>query len=61
MDSMGRREVQGAITKEIFHADPGFFVRIEHAFIFEDKVLMICKDEKTLEWVKHVVEAIVPS
>ena len=22
---------------------------------------MICKDEKTLEWVKHVVEAIVPS
>ena len=22
---------------------------------------MICKDEKTLEWIKHVVEAIVPS
>ena len=22
---------------------------------------MICKDEKTLEWAKHVVEAIVPS
>ena len=21
---------------------------------------MICKDEKTLEWAKHVVEAIVP-
>ena len=27
---------------------------------FEGKVLMICKDEKTLERAKHVVEAIVP-
>ena len=34
---------------------------MERTFIFEGKVLMICKDEKTLEWVKHVVEAIVPS
>ena len=31
------------------------------AFIFEGKVLMICKHEKTLEWAKQVVEAIVPS
>ena len=56
MDSMDLCEVQGAITKEIFCADQGFFVRIERSFIFEDKVLMICKNEKTLEWAKHVVE-----
>ena len=61
MDSMDLREVQSAITKMILRADPGFFVRIERTFIFEDKVLIICKDEKTLEWAKHVVEAIVPS
>ena len=61
MDSTDLREVRGVINKEILHADPGFFVRIERSFIFEDKVLMICKDEKTLEWAKHVVEAIVPS
>ena len=47
--------------KEILHAGPGFFVCIKRTFIFEDKVLMICKGEKTLEWVKHVVEAIVLS
>ena len=61
MDSMDLREVQGSITKEILRAYPGFFVRIERTFIFKDKVLMICKDEKTLEWAKHAVEAIVPS
>ena len=61
MDSTDLCEVQGAITKEILHADPGFFVCIERTFIFEDKVLMICKDEKTLEWAKYVVEAIVSS
>ena len=42
----------------ILRTDPGFLVRIKRTFIFEDKVLMICKDEKTLEWAKHVVEAI---
>ena len=61
MDSMDLREVQSAITKKILHADPGFLVRIEHTFISEYKVLMICKDEMTLEWAKHVVEVIVPS
>ena len=61
MDNMDLREVQSAITKMILRADPGFLVRIERTFIFEGKVLMICKDEKTLEWAKHVVEAIVPS
>ena len=45
----------------ILCTDPGFLVHIEHTFIFEGKVLIICKDEKTLEWAKHVVEAIVPS
>ena len=33
MDSTDLREVQGAITKEILHADPGFFVRIERIFL----------------------------
>ena len=61
MDSMDLREVQSPITKMILRTDPGFLVRIKRTFIFEDKVLMICKDEKTLEWAKHVVEAIVPS
>ena len=36
---MGLREVQSAVTKEILSADTVFF--------FEDKVLMICEDEKT--------------
>ena len=61
MDNMDLREVQSAITKMILHTDLGFLVHIERNFIFEGKVLMICKDEKTLEWAKHVVEAIVPS
>ena len=61
MDNMDLREIQNAITKMILCTDPGFLVHIECTFIFEGKVLMICKDEKTLEWAKHVVEAIVPS
>ena len=60
MNNMDLREVQSAITKMILRTDPGFLVRIERTFIFEGKVLMICKDEKTLEWAKQVVEAIVP-
>ena len=36
MASMHLREVQSAITKEIFRANPGFLVRIERNFIFED-------------------------
>ena len=61
MDNMDLREVQSAITKIILRTDSGFLVRIECTFIFERKVLMICKDKKTLEWAKQVVEAIVPS
>ena len=61
MDNMDLREVQSAVTKMNLRTDPGFLVRIERTFIFEGKVLMICKVEKTLEWAKHVVEAIVPS
>ena len=61
MDNMDLREIQSAITKMILRTDPGFLVRIERTFIFEGKVLMICKDEKTLWWAKQVVEAIVPS
>ena len=61
MDNMDLREIQSAITKMIFRTDTGFLVCIERIFVFEGKVLMICKDEKTLEWAKHVVEAIVPS
>ena len=61
MDNLELREVQSAITKMILRTDPGFLVRIERTFIFEGKVLMICKDKKTLEWAEQVVEAIVPS
>ena len=52
MDNMDLREIQNAITKMILCTDPGFLVHIERTFIFEGKVLMICKDEKTLEWGK---------
>ena len=59
MDVFG---VQSAITKMALCVDSGFLVHIERTFIFEDKVSMICKDEKTLKWAKHVVVvAIVPS
>ena len=61
MHNMDLRQIQNAITKMILCTDLGFLVHIERTFIFEGKVLMICKDEKTLEWAKHVVEAIVPS
>ena len=61
MDNMDLREIQNAITKMILCTDPGFLVHIKRTFIFEGKVLIICKDEKTLEWAKHVLEAIVPS
>ena len=47
MDNMDLCEIQSAITKMILRADPGFLVCIEHTFIFEDKVLMICKDENS--------------
>ena len=59
MDNMDLREVQGAITKMILRTDPVFLVHIKRTFIFEGEVLI--KDEKTLEWAKRVVEAIVPS
>ena len=52
MDNMDLREVQSAITKMILRINPDFLVRIERTFIFEGKVLMICKDKKTLEWAK---------
>ena len=49
MNNMDLREVQSVIAKKILRTDPVFLVGIERIFIFEDKVLMICKDEKTLE------------
>ena len=45
----------------ILCVDPGFLVQVKRNFIFGGKGLMICKDEKTLEWAKHEVETIVPS
>ena len=52
MDNMDLREVQSAIIKMILRTDPGFLARIKRTIIFEGKVLMICKDEKTMEWAK---------
>ena len=60
MYNMDLHEVQSAITKRILRADPGFLVRIECSFIFEGETLMICEDEKTLEWAKHVIKVIEP-
>ena len=52
MDNMDLREIQNALTKIILCSDPCFLVHIKRTFISEGKVLMICKDEKTLEWAK---------
>ena len=46
MDNMDLREIQNAITKMILCTDPGFLVHIERTFIFEGKVLIICKMRK---------------
>lgn len=61
MDGSDLREIQKAITQMILHTDPGFLVRIERTFLHEGRVLMICADEKTLNWAKEVVRAIEPS
>ena len=77
MESIDLREVQSAITKMILRAitkmilraitkmilraDPSFLFLIDRTLMFEDKVLTICKDKRTLEWAKHVLEANAPS
>ena len=49
MEGPDLREIQKAITKMILRTDPGFLVRIECIFLHEEKVLMICADEKTFK------------
>ena len=58
MDNMDLREIQNAITKMILCTDSGFLVHIERTFIFESKVLMICKDEKTLDFWSITLQAL---
>ena len=61
MEISDLREVQRAVTRRILNSSPDFLVQIERTFLLEGKVLLICKDEKTLDWAKSVVEAIAPS
>ena len=55
------RSVQLAINRILIRTDPGFLVCIERTYLYNGKVHVVCKDEKTLEWAKQVILAIEPS
>ena len=54
------RIIQGAINQKILKTKLDFSVRIERTFIHSDRVLLICYDEKSLEWAQEVVWAVPP-
>ena len=60
MNGNDLRVIQSAITRMILRSDPGFLVQVERTFLHEGRVLMICKDEKTLEWAKKVIMEVSP-
>ena len=55
------RVIQGAINHTILKSKMDFSVRIERTFIHKGRILMICYDEKSLEWAQEVVRAIAPT
>ena len=55
------RVIQGAINQMILKTKLDFSVRIERTFIHSGRVLMICYDEKSLEWAQEIVRAIAPT
>ena len=54
------RIIQGAINQKILKTKVDFSVRIERTFIHTGRVLLICYDEKSLEWAQEVVRAVPP-
>ena len=55
------RVIQGVINQTILKSKMDFSVRIERTFIQKGRILMICYDEKSLEWAQEVVRAIAPT
>ena len=55
------RVIQGAINQMILKTKLDFSVRIERTFIHSGRVLMICYDEKSLEWAQEILRAIAPT
>ena len=55
MEESDLRIIQGAIKTKL-----DFSVRIERTFIHSGRVLLICYDEKSLEWAQEVVRAVPP-
>ena len=55
------RIIQGVINQTILKSKMDFSVRIERTFIHKGRILMICYDEKSLEWAQEVVRAIAPT
>ena len=55
------RVIQGAINQMILKTKLDFSVRIGRTFIHSGRVLMICYDEKSLEWAQVIVRAIAPT
>ena len=54
------RIIQGAINQNILKTKLDFSVRIERTFIHSGRVLLICYDEKSLEWAQEVVRVVPP-
>ena len=60
MEESDLRIIQGAINQKILKTKLDFSVRIERTFIHSGRVLLICYDEKSLEWAQELVWAVPP-
>ena len=62
MEESDLRIIQGAIiiNQKILKTKLAFSVSIEITFIHSGRVLLICYDEKSLEWAQEVVRAVPP-
>ena len=61
MNDCDLRVIQSAITRMILRSNPGFLIQVERTFLHKGKVLLICKDDKTLVSAKNVIKEIRPS
>ena len=52
------RIIQEAINQKILKTKLDFSVRIERTFIHSGRVLLICYDEKSLEWAQEVMRVV---
>ena len=60
MEESDLRIIQRAIKQKILKTKLDFSVRIERTFIHSGRVLLICYDEKSVEWAQEVVRAVPP-